>query len=554
MLKQFTVPIDFSQLPSQNFVLPSFSVTPASPVVGQLINYNGSGLNGPGVYVWDGTQWLLSSTSPGPITLNQFNHIELSHADLLSRIAISDIERGLFYVINDYRTYYDLGGSPQFGAIEPIIVMGTSFNTISNIAYSQLYAQDVMVYDINPTIDEPYGRILKRLDTLKNVSAPYDWRTVLFRRWNLTGSEVSGQYSSWSDTSITVGGNLFTIPDNMDYEDYYTFMDSDATGFSDVVIGELSSANQIIIGSRNNNVVFRMPSKYVYIDNESTYNTTFIGAVLHSKFNGISNSIISNDITASNFDYVIASRFTGIVSQSNYLSTISDSNFTGNHQGVYVKGEILNSDLGSSMNTVVLGSHISNSTIGSNFNSNTITGNITSSTIGISFERNSVYNLINCTIGDMVSDNRFSGSMDTVLLPINLTGVVITIDITNHDFSGYDSLSYISNVSDGSVELSVLAGNLNISDYKYAGIVRVDNTTTLNSINAISGQYKFRLEPIAGEVLTITTVPYGLAVSGQIIAPDIAYQIVLNGDAGDWIELEVNSSGVWRQKDMQVYV
>lgn len=86
-----------------------------------------------------------------------------------------------------------------FGGVEPLVVLALTANTISSQAWSQLFPLDILhwdplaYYDVGTSNKEYYmGRITYREDTVRGISAPYDWRSVKFMRYTRT-SELKSQ-------------------------------------------------------------------------------------------------------------------------------------------------------------------------------------------------------------------------------------------------------------------------------------------------------------------------------------------------------------------------
>lgn len=151
--------------------------------------------------------------------------IDVTYADLVSAISAQELIPGQFYRITDFQTVHwmtTLGESHEIqdliyiedgegakvvntaDAVEPLVVLATSENTISKEAYSALYPQDIIYYEwditkcVSPFMKEFYdvtlseavpgfkGAILKRNDTIRNIELNMDWRNVKYRMWNIT--------------------------------------------------------------------------------------------------------------------------------------------------------------------------------------------------------------------------------------------------------------------------------------------------------------------------------------------------------------------------------
>jgi len=165
-----------------------------------------------------------------------------------------------FYRITDYQTTGNIPNAADavLGAIEPLIVFALDSGNLYHQAWSETYPQDILFYELNDTSTQGavVGRIYYRKDTIKNLSAPYDWRVWVFRRW---------------EDPLNVGVfNQITEPNPGDpYQDFYTFADlSNGGSCSDIEIKPISKGdmalnaapsdelNNIIIGIDSFNNVF----------------------------------------------------------------------------------------------------------------------------------------------------------------------------------------------------------------------------------------------------------------------------------------------------------
>jgi hypothetical protein len=123
----------------------------------------------------------------------------VTYSELYNLITGGTLTPGSYYLINDFQTCYDqpdynfagsaiTTGNYKQGPIEPIVVLSTSANTISNIAYQPTYPKDKIKYDwswnqTEVTLGQAKGRITERIDEFSNRT-DYDHRSVLFRRYD----------------------------------------------------------------------------------------------------------------------------------------------------------------------------------------------------------------------------------------------------------------------------------------------------------------------------------------------------------------------------------
>jgi hypothetical protein len=100
---------------------------------------------------------------------------------------------------NDTSTHYDDGTgvkSTYVPETENLTVLALSSNTIHIEAKSAQYPNDIIYYDINDDTTEDGlesrpGFIIYREDTINSISAHYDWRNVLHRRYDVDSSDTS---------------------------------------------------------------------------------------------------------------------------------------------------------------------------------------------------------------------------------------------------------------------------------------------------------------------------------------------------------------------------
>ena len=78
--------------------------------------------------------------------------IEHTYSELTTLIDSSSLVPGQYYRITDYATAHNIIGTNQseinVGTVEPLVVLATSTSTVHHQAYSTLYPQDIIHYDI----------------------------------------------------------------------------------------------------------------------------------------------------------------------------------------------------------------------------------------------------------------------------------------------------------------------------------------------------------------------------------------------------------------------
>jgi hypothetical protein len=171
-------------------------------------------------------------------TLSTFeNIVDITYTELISNIGASTLEAGRFYLLTDFRTIYDvpdfyysdnnsLYAKPKAEntitntcSVEPLIIYATSNNTISNNVLSPSYPNDMITYDYTFALTETMGvaakgRITSRLDVVNNNRTDYDFRNIVFKRYqqlNVNNTALNGTITFTGDgTSMNGTSTNFT--------------------------------------------------------------------------------------------------------------------------------------------------------------------------------------------------------------------------------------------------------------------------------------------------------------------------------------------------------
>jgi hypothetical protein len=173
-------------------------------------------------WIWDSdtNDWVDSGIVP-PIVppIIDINYIIFSHD-----IGTSALIKGAKYRITDYRTVHQIPGTVDINSagVEPLIVTAIDVNKISKHAVSEAHPEDLIEYDYSLSIAEDGstprpGLIVYRKDTVNDVEAYYDWRTYIFRRYELdqTASNPSGATYVWSAVPTPSFASFSGIPMGM---------------------------------------------------------------------------------------------------------------------------------------------------------------------------------------------------------------------------------------------------------------------------------------------------------------------------------------------------
>lgn len=197
----------------------------------------------------------------------------VTYDELMTLIDTNSLTPEASYKLIDYQTvhymfdHYTRLDDINTGPIEPLTIKAATINSIYPEAKSELYPQDDIWYDpttfywmqdiafanaenvygtvINPDftnvqlINGYKGVIYDRFDRKNNVRVGYDFRNVKSRRWAVAAQLLgfNTEYTCYN----SIGSNGQTVPDPMDYMDFYTFQ-----GFDEWNTYEVSVKNIII--------------------------------------------------------------------------------------------------------------------------------------------------------------------------------------------------------------------------------------------------------------------------------------------------------------------
>lgn len=195
-----------------------------NPRTGQwnLVNVDSTGPTGP-----QGPTGPSGSIGPTGPTGTALVIQDITYDNLVLAITGSSLIKGQYYRVTDYKTIFGIPNtspvvlninSPQYvGTFEPLIIFAEDVNIISNHALSSLYPQDLLEYDYTKNLAEDSstprpGLIIYRKDTTLNIETHYDFRNVLFRRWQIdtTAHNPDTVLYAWN-TSYTYASNDVAI-------------------------------------------------------------------------------------------------------------------------------------------------------------------------------------------------------------------------------------------------------------------------------------------------------------------------------------------------------
>lgn len=180
-----------------------------------------------------------------------FNYIRINYNDLLVLRNASNLATGSFYLIQNLA--------------EPLVVFASELDKIDYKAYSPVYPQDEILYDfVN-------NNIIYRKDTVKNLSAWYDWRTITFTRWETASG--NGVYTSPSNTGYGSISGFYTFGNTIDFNGVFIPGDGSGGNCFNVHIGR-SDSNYWGPGYDRNNIVMGNTCSDIIV-HDNTVNCTF---------------------------------------------------------------------------------------------------------------------------------------------------------------------------------------------------------------------------------------------------------------------------------------
>jgi hypothetical protein len=184
--------------------------------------------------------------------------IEITYTELLNLISTNTLIAGRQYLITDFQTvtYIQFSGGGigseeiHTGAIEPMLVQAVSSSELATEIWSTVYPTDKITWkpifndrDYDAVLGQSTGVITSRYDTLLKLYRDYDWRNVIFRRWETVSG--SGDYNNYTDTGFA-------------FQDFPPF--NLIPGTFDVSVGSGLEAAQAALGLpyQLDNVVFQL--------------------------------------------------------------------------------------------------------------------------------------------------------------------------------------------------------------------------------------------------------------------------------------------------------
>jgi hypothetical protein len=451
------------------------------------------------------------------------NYEPISYSSLKTLALASGLIPGRKYLINDYATIYNIPGtSPQVeatGSVEPLVVTAISIDELSPIAFSPSNPDDIIHYDLNPTVGfrnstiNSKGVIYYREDTVNRNIYPADFREIVCRRWDdgLGFYEVITENgNSYIDNPIfgtTCFDNIVDATDtlvlqlaysiNDDLPNIYLLANSIENRFSATSYGiTFSNTNASLCKFEGPtiNTVFRNGVS-IFTNKGSVVNTIFKGAVnsttviYESNATGIFSTTFENNVVDCEFKTVSACTFSAavynfkgdIITNSTFSSTvqrvdvkvISSSTFTGSVVNLAGTG-IDSCTFAAAVNGLYFNflsfvdfQDVSNCTI-NNFQ------NVSSLAVGVNFNNNVLEgDFLENTIGDNFQGNRIGHGFNNNTIGDNFQGNLIGIDFNGNTIGN----NFLSNSIGNAFSSNTLG-----ADFKYNKIGNSFNNNTNGSV------------------------------------------------------------------------
>lgn len=270
---------------------------------------------------------------------------EVKYTELIGLINADGLNEGSKYLLTDFVTTYIQPVSNEAmvsDEIEPLILEAASSNTLHFKAISTLYPQDIIYYDVN---DASYGatkgRIIRRIDTSKNVSVGTDWRHIKYRRWNFDLNSISMwqynitynvgdivKYDAGDRSAIAIS----LIPNNEDdpydntgtwlklYDNFYDIAKYNSispTEFNIYINGSMYTIAALSEDYEDFYIFSDFDEIYnISIDDETMFNSIFKGSCYDNK---IANTFLNNTIINNFYGNSIGNEF-----ENNFILHIDD--------------------------------------------------------------------------------------------------------------------------------------------------------------------------------------------------------------------------------------
>lgn len=349
----------------------------------------------------------------------------VTHAQITTAISGSTLTPGTPYKITDFKTVHQVPNDTVLNtaiasiSTESIIVIASSTNTLEPIAFSPSNPNDVIYYDVTNVLCEDSitarkGKIIRRIDTLKNLDTPYDFRACYFLRMgvdpgtnpvytNLTvyaedaGVWVSGDgfykalrahtgaasfattdwvkminvsnATKWLYTSSQSIGGITINALSSSKEYFKTFNVSEC---KNIIIHPTSDGtyNNIVIhstGSTTTDVIFEAGCRNITVDGYGFSNVAFKA--------GTNNLIVDRSTANGTFGPNVYNSTYGTIINFSF-GPLCNGNVIGSSNSIHFKGEVGTTKVGSAGHWITMGVDLGGNTIGNSCSDITMDDNV----------------------------------------------------------------------------------------------------------------------------------------------------------------------------------
>ena len=242
-------------------------------------------------------------------------------SQLETLISTSQLIAGSWYKITDFQTAHYIQFSDSIGdeeihtgAIEPMLVQAVSSSELATEIWSTVYPTDKITWkpifndrDYDAVLGQSTGVITSRYDTLLKLYRDYDWRNVIFRRWETVSG--SGDYNNYTDTGFA-------------FQDFPPF--NLILGAFDVSVGSGLELGQIGLGLpyQLDNVVFQLDCTVSKVSLGAT--STFQELFAVNNIDVLIDQLCLLEFVNNNIKYVLSNQFDGGV-RHNTLVELAES-------------------------------------------------------------------------------------------------------------------------------------------------------------------------------------------------------------------------------------
>jgi hypothetical protein len=423
--------------------------------------------------------------------------VPITYNDLVNLAGANNLTQTNYYLITDFQTvtYIQFSGGGvgsediNVGAIEPMLVQAATSNSFSTNIISTLVPTDEITWvasfadrDWDAVAGQSTGVITSRYDTINRLYRDYDWRNIIFRRWETVSG--SGIFDNPFDTGFA-------------FQDYPPFP---ALAFNVSIGSPTVQAFNLGVPYQLDNTVGKTDMSLLKY--QICFAVNVEGDFSASEGIGILNTIISTydplitaDFVQNNVELVLNNVLDTI--QGNTVFYIADNSRLNNTleiggnicfgiEGNNFDGQIVNNQVGQIIdNTSQLANCLIQYNNGNNIDSNVDFANITSNSV------NKIFNNIGDGIQSMTISNNVGNSISDNSSFSNIENNNVAF-IENNTSTAMDIENNVGNVIRNNTDLQTISDNnvTTITDNVNNGagnFILSSNSGVLLSFNDVSG-------------------------------------------------------------------